>query len=558
MPKTCAQCRQSFEITDEDLAFYDKISPVIGGQKQAIPPPTLCPDCRQQRRMGWRNDRTLHHRKSDLSGRQIVSMYSADKPYKVYDQDEWWSDQWDALTYGRDIDFSKAFAFQFDELSKAVPHISLYTTNNENSYYTNHTLNLKNCYLIGGGGNDEDCMYGRFIVNSKDCVEGSSLYSCERCYEGSASERCYGCLFFLNCRNCSDCLMIEDCQSCHDCIGCFGLRNKQYCILNEQLAKEEFERRKRELYPLSWEKIALLRTKLNLLARTLPHGPSHIFASEDCTGDMIVNSKNCVSCFDVSDCEDCKYVHFTPKGRGSQDCVFTAPDGVEWCYEVMSTVGMTSCMATFLAWYGDRVYYSTECHHCSHLFGCVGLRNKQYCIFNKQYAPTEYEKLASHLIAHMRKTGEWGEYFPLGISRFGYNESVAQEFFPVSREDAGNKGWKWHEEEEQQQRYMGPTVEIPSDIAQVPDAICRQILRCEATGKPYKLTPQELKFYRAMHIPVPRKCPDQRYKERADLRNPRKLWNRDCAKCGRRIATTYSPDRLERVLCEQCYLQAAY
>lgn len=558
MNTTCKQCHGQFEITENDLKFYDQISPVFGGKKFLIPPPTLCPTCRLQRRMAWRNDRTLHHRKSDLTGKQIISMYSAEKPYKVYDQDEWWSDNWDAITYGKDFDFTKTFSEQFDELAREVPHISLYTTNCENSYYTNHALNLKNCYLIAGGGNDEDCLYGRFVVNSKDTLEGGSLYSCENCYEGIASEKCYNCMFFTYTKNCSDCIMIEDCQGCRNCIGCFGLRNKEYCIFNKQYTKEEYFAWKEKFLPLTWKKIEELRKTFNELKLGLPHRDAHIYASEDCTGDMISGSKNCESCFDSSECENSKFLSFTPKGINSYDCTFNAPDGVEWCYEAGSTVGANMCFSTFLVWNGDNIYYSTECHHNSYLFGCVGLRNKKYCILNKQYTKEEYEELMPKIIEHMRKTTEWGEYLPLNISRFGYNESVAQDYFPLTKEEVLRHGWKWHEDQESQQNYMGPRIEPPEQITQTNDSILNEILVCSVTGKPYRITKQELKFYRQSGVPVPKKCPDQRHKERLGLRNPRQLWDRNCMNCTTPIQTTYSPERPEKVYCQKCYLEAVY
>ena len=60
MKKSCKQCNISFEITNEDLEFYNKISPVFDWKKYEIPTPTLCPDCRQQRRFAIRNDRKLY------------------------------------------------------------------------------------------------------------------------------------------------------------------------------------------------------------------------------------------------------------------------------------------------------------------------------------------------------------------------------------------------------------------------------------------------------------------------------------------------------------------
>ena len=554
---TCKQCSAAFEITPEDLKFYDDVSPVIGGVKQAVPPPTLCPDCRFQRRQLFRNERFLYHRKSDLTGKQMVSIYSPDKPYIVYDQDEFWGDQWDELAHGRDFDFSRTFTEQFQELGLVQPHVSLFTTNVENSYYTNHTLNCRNSYLLFGGGNDEDCMFSRFLSGCKDTLDALSLYACQWCYEGIASQDCYRCFFFQNCRNCSDSIMVEDCIGCKNCLCCFGLQNKEYCVLNAFVGKEMYEQRMKELGMLSHAKIAALRSQMEKMKIALPHRSSHIFGSEDCTGDMIFNTKNCEYCFDVIDCESCKYLWYTPKGQNSYDCSYTAPAGPQWCYEVGSTMG-SNILFGYLCWGGDNVLCSRECHSCSNVFGCISLKRKKYCIFNTQYTQSEYEVLVPKIIAHMRKTGEWGEYFNPSLSYMGYSETVAEETAPLSKEEVLKRGWQWYETQEKKDVYMRPAVPIPETIVEVPEDICEQILTCSVTGHPFKIIPQELKFYRTMGLPLPKKCPDQRHKDRMALRNPRKLWSRKCAKCGKGIETTYSAERPEVVYCEECYLKAVY
>ncbi len=157
----------------------------------------------------------------------------------------------------------------------------------------------------------------------------------------------------------------------------------------------------------------------------------------------------------------------------------------------------------------------------------------------------------------MRKTGEWGEFFPSSLAPFSYNESLAQDYFSLSREEVARRGLAWHEDEERR-NYLGPQVQIPESIRTTDDSICGKILTCEETGKPFKIIPQELKFYREMGIPIPRKCPDQRHRERLALRNPRKLWTRQCAKCSAQVETTYAPDRSEIIYCEKCYLASVY
>lgn len=558
MNKDCKQCGNNFEITDEDLKFYDKISPVFAGKKFQVPAPNLCPDCRQQRRLAMRNERKLYNRKCDFSGKQIISMHSSDKPYKVYDQEEWWGDKWDGMDAGRDFDFSRTFTEQFIELYNDVPHASLFTNNVENSYYTNFTLDQKNCYLIYGSGGAEDCVYGKFITHCKNCLDNLCIYNCELCYEGVASDGCYNCKYFVNCRNCVDSIMIEDCQACKNCVACFGLRNKEYCVMNKFLGKEKYEELVKEYEYLTPSLINNLRENLKTVSDKLPHIQSHIFASEDCTGNAVFNCKNCDYAFDSRDDEDCKFIYFTPKSHNTYDCSFCSPFGTRFCYDVCSTVDLESSMFCFQIWYGNNIFYSIECNsNCENLFGCAGLKKKKYCIFNKQYTPEEYEKMVAKIIEHMRKTGEWGEYFDFKVSSFGYNETIANEYYPLTKEQALKIGAKW-EDAKQEAVYHGESIVPLEDIKDVKDEICDQILKCEVTGKHYKIIPVELQFYRKMKLPIPRICPDQRHVVRLALHNPNKLWNRKCAKCDKEIKSVYAPERPEIIYCEECYLKEVY
>lgn len=103
-----------------------------------------------------------------------------------------------------------------------------------------------------------------------------------------------------------------------------------------------------------------------------------------------------------------------------------------------------------------------------------------------------------------------------------------------------------------------PANRLPDHIKDIPDDILNWALLCEKTGKPFKIQPLELSLRRRMNVPIPRLHPDQRHKERFELRNPRKLWERECMKCGKKISTTYGAEREEKVCCESCYLKETY
>ena len=123
--KQCTHCSSTFEITDKDLEFYNKISPIFNDEKYSIPTPKLCPDCRQQRRLSFSNARKLYKRKCDATGKDIISIYSTNKKYSVYNNSFWWSDNWSIEDYILDFDSNKKVSDQFLELFNMVPKRAL-------------------------------------------------------------------------------------------------------------------------------------------------------------------------------------------------------------------------------------------------------------------------------------------------------------------------------------------------------------------------------------------------------------------------------------------------
>ena len=156
----------------------------------------------------------------------------------------------------------------------------------------------------------------------------------------------------------------------------------------------------------------------------------------------------------------------------------------------------------------------------------------------------------------MKTTNEWGEFFPTALSPYAYNETVANEYFPMPKEQVIEKGFTWRDPD--QKDYQKQTFNLPDNLNEISDKILNEILACTTCGKNYKITSHELKFYHQFNLPIPRKCNDCRHNDRIVLRNPRKLFDRKCSKCQSDIYTTYTPDRPEVVYCEKCYLKEVY
>lgn len=547
--RDCKNCGEKFSIYEKDAKFYARIK---------VSYPTLCPDCRHKRRITYRNERNFHHRKSDLTGEQIISMYPPEFKGVVYSQEEWLSDAWDPRKYGRDFDFNRSFFEQFNELALEVPRPAISNINSENSIYTNHSGFNKNCYMCINTGESENLMYcSNFNLYNKDCVDCIAIQKCELCYYCVNTRNSFNSKYLYECDGVSDSLFCYDCQGCSNCFGCWNLRHKSYQILNKQYSKEEYEKKLKEISPVTWEDFQGMFEKFKeMIDENAYHKAMYMEKCEKCEGDHLWNCKNIRDSYYYFGAEDVVYSYDGGDIKDSYDV--TEPWQGELTYETHACFKLYRGIGCSKCWDGcSNMYYCQECRSASDCFGCFGMNRHKYCILNKQYSKEEYEKLVPRLIEHMKKYEEWGEFFPEKDSPFAYNESLANEYFSLKKEEVLKKGLKWREDESRKE-YKGEYVEIPKKIENVTDEICDKILTCEITGRAYKIIPQELNFYKKMNLPVPKRCSDQRYFDRMALRNPRHLWERECSICNAKVKSTFSPERPSKILCEECYLKTIY
>lgn len=543
--KVCKNCQSTFQITDSDELFLNKID---------LLSPTLCPDCRQQRRISYRNERKFYKRLCGLSGKEIISIYSPDKPCKVYGIEDWWSDKWDGLSYGRDFDFTRPFFEQFEELSVLVPRPAMVNMFNENSLYTNHSAYNKNCYMCMNTGWSEDCMYtANYSIYNKNCMDCVALNSGELCYYCTNTKTATSSSYLYECINCHDAHFLYDCHSCTDCFMCFNLRHQQNCILNKHYSKEEYEEKLAELMPKTTDEHEKTFQQFKDLMKTQAIHKCVVFENnENSTGDNLFNNKNATDCYYTFASEDCSHCYDCGESKDMVDV--TEPFKSELHYETHACNMGYNLIVCSKCYENHDLAYCQYCWNSENLFGCFGLRKNKYCILNKQYTKEEYEKLMPKIIEHMKRTGEWGEFFPINISPFGYNETIAQDYYPITKEEALKKGWKWQEIDKKE--YKKQTYQVPANIKDVTDSIINEVLACKNCGKNFKILAAELALYRRLNLPIPSKCYDCRHLERMALRNPRQLWDRSCSNCGDAIKTSYSPNRPEIVYCEKCYLAA--
>ncbi len=577
----CQNCKKEFTIESEDFNFYEKIK---------VPAPTFCHLCRAQRRFAFRNERALYKRKSDFTGEEIFTMFSPKSGIKIYEREIWMSDKWDPMDYGQDYDFSKPFFVQFFELVKKVPLKALNVIGGVYSPYVNNITDPKNSYLIFNAGEVEDSMYGNGVNKSKWCVDISHISKCENCYEGFFLTSCTSSIFSSHCENSFNITFSKNCVGCQDCFGCVNLRNKSYYIFNVPYSREEYLEKTKSFDLSSYQNLQEIKKKVYEFWLKFPNKFIEGLQNTNVSGNYISHSKDVINSFMVREGQNMHYCQYIQEGDPCKDC---------WDYSIWGNnnqllyechacgIGTQNMKFCFLC--QESVHdleYSLYCMSGSeNLFGCVSLRQKKYCILNKQYTKEEYEILVPKIKEHMNempfvdKKGniyKYGEFFPIEFSFFPYNTTQSQEYFPISKQEAEDNGYLWEDSADRNYKFDLKIGSLPDNIKDVKDDMIGKVIECEHQGKcnqlcttAFKIIKDELNFYRKMNIPLPRLCPNCRTFERLKQRTGMKLYNRKCqcnnsshfhtgTPCPNEFETAYSPDRQEIVYCEKCYQQEVY
>ena len=243
--------------------------------------------------------------------------------------------------------------------------------------------------------------------------------------------------------------------------------------------------------------------------------------------------------------------------------------------------------------------YVTRIYNCSNCFGCTMLKNKKYCILNKQYTKEEYEKLIPKIKEHMDKVPyvdkkeriyKYGEFLPSDHPLWVYNESWGNQFSPKTKEKALEEGYLWREPLKKDYKITISSEKLFDSINDVKDSILDEVIECAhstSSGKAHKgecneqcttafrVLPYELEFYRSMGLALPHLCFNCRYYQRLKIINLPRLYHRKCMcdgvessnkeykntvkhfhgdkPCSNEFETAINDERKEIVYCKECY-----
>ena len=221
------------------------------------------------------------------------------------------------------------------------------------------------------------------------------------------------------------------------------------------------------------------------------------------------------------------------------------------------------CLFVLAVLHSSDVLYSQRCDNCDHLFGCVWLKDKSYCIYNKEYSKKEYNKIVPQIIAQMMRDNEWWEFFNPKFSYFWYNESASMEMYPLTKDEALKMWYHWRD-------YEAPFPKVEKYVSweKLPKVWCKMIqekkpdflekvlnyaIVCEVSKKPFRLTKQEIDFYIKHNLPLPTKHPEVRHKERFLKKDSGTIFLINCDSCWENMLSVHLPWQWKKVLCEKCF-----
>ena len=550
MQKTCPMTGQTFEPTVREMEMRKKLG--IDGE------PTLHPVFRFMLLGAFWQHWNLHKRICDKTGKSIISVFPENCPYPVWQRDEWIKH---ADPPGTVFDAAKPFFTQLWELFRHSPIPHNLGAGNENCEYTDDWWYCKNCYLCHSGVECQDlrycyrtirvrnCQYCVFSFDSDQCVDLINCHICNHVLYAYDSWQCHDSAFLYDCRNCSNCLF-----SCN-------LRNKSYCIGNSQLTKEEYEKqlqawdfRSREIYEHGKAEF------MTMLKQRAWHRALFIDRSENANGNYLDECKHCEDSFFLSHrMQDC--VNVWRGGEGCRDCldavspysselVFNTALPQDHSYDIRCCYDMIQCK-----W----MEYCAHCFQCEHCFGCCGLVGKKYHIFNISYSPEEYEKRKATIIAHLKNSGEYGNFFPGSFAASPYEESLSGFYWALTQQQAQRYGFWLRNEQLKRASDALDASEIPDRSDGAAADIAQKVFWDTVEHRPFQISDADVAFARDLGVPLPYTYYMRRLQENFRLIPFSGILRKTtCGKCSKQTETGWSQDFDGRILCEECYLKEVY
>jgi hypothetical protein len=299
--------------------------------------------------------------------------------------------------------------------------------------------------------------------------------------------------------NCSDIWFSDNLISCQECLFCSNLENARYFINNEELPKEEYLKQKAIILSKK-ENFEIWQNKVSKRGKNI--------WSVKVNWNAVANSENIENGLFVQNIRNWKNLIMVWWNWVFENCYDVMDSGtwddshdLYWLSGWWMWNNQYNCITSLWSY----LYYCNFCWECSFCLGCIWLKNKKYCILNKQYTEEEWYLEATKIFEHMNDNWILWDFFPWSLNPFYFNDTLAFELWKFNKEEVIREWFLWRETDNK--------VDIPEnsefissdklDILDLSDWILKKVI-IDIKWNSYRIMPMELEFLKKHNLPLPR------------------------------------------------------
>ncbi|MBI4598778.1 hypothetical protein HY734_01110 [Candidatus Uhrbacteria bacterium] len=551
-PRTCRLTGEAWELTSAHVQMYRKFQ---------VPPLDISPNAVWKWLAYFDSGYQFWWNRHAETGEPVLTFHHPASGVRVLPDAEWHARDFSSLTYPYDP--SRPFFDQMREFEKQVPFLATYNLKEPEASTAFVSLGDKRSQFVIASSTT-DCFFSNGSFGSEQSFLLFLTDNASQCHETVHCSRLFRCRYARESHGCIDSAFLFDCRNCKNCFGATNKRNREYMFLNEQLTKEEYERRVAAIDLGSRAVVAQWKEAFERLLREQAVWPeSFSLKAENSTGEYLNGATDCTDCFYAADATAenayCAWSFGVSQGnafcwgpanaRDTYLCVTTPKSsGSKFCYRCMGADGCEYCI---------------QCADCRFCFGCIGLKRKEYCMFNVQYSEEEYWRKVDELKCSMLERGEYGHFFPTAFATCYVPENGAALWCGATPGDLARLGGNAFDPNAE-----GATVKTAFDpsamrsVSDIPDSIGDlgddwagvPIYDAEAK-RSFSFLKHEIELYRALRIAPPNRHFIPRFIEAATAGQAVAFEKRACANCSKPLTVSACPrypDR--RIYCRECYL----
>lgn len=413
--------------------------------------------------------------------------------------------------HGLAYDFDSSFFQNYAKLTQQTPFPArMIDPGSENSDFAEAVRRSKNIYLSHIVIHEcENILYTFYTQDRVRNVLNSVLVrdGCDNVYQSSGVIRWFNIFYSRYIVNCSNVWFSSNLMGCQECLFCDNLENQSYCIDNKPVDKAVYLAKKKEILS-DPAKFFAYYMQVNLVSKN--------FNSHNIKGQFCIDSNNVENGYFWYRVQDARNIFFVGHKEGRHNVLDT------FCSDEVGYGDMFGCvnigrannvyLCDCIVW--QSLYYCFNCWECSYCLGCSWLKNKSFCILNKEYSKEDWYVLANKIFAQMESDWILWAYFPASTNPLYFNDTAAYLIDDSFTKEEVTKEWYLRRDEEINVD-IAPNADVitTQDLAQyqwfdsvekrqIDPEIMKKVIKDEKWNY-YKIVPMELDFLMKHGLPLP-------------------------------------------------------